>query len=108
MAAVCVPVLPFPTAERTGFRGVRGLVPRPRRIEVEHTRPDGSTAITVFTDALSHLVAHGVDHLHDMTCKARMDEGVCEGVCPIPVEECRGNGESWSYDRGAVQTFRLA
>jgi len=58
----------------------------------------------VFTDALTRLVAHGVDHLHGMTCKDRMDEG----VCPTPVEECRGNGESWSYDRGAVQTFRLA
>ncbi|MEU3309983.1 peptide deformylase, partial [Nocardiopsis sp. NPDC006832] len=30
------------------FFDVRGLVPRPRRIEVEHTRSDGSTAIAVF------------------------------------------------------------
>ncbi len=80
------------------FFDVRGLVPRPRRIEVEHTRPDGSTAITVFTDALARLVAHEVDHLHGMTYKVRMDEG----VSPIPVEEYRGSGRSWSYDRGTV------
>jgi peptide deformylase len=49
---------------------VRGLVPRSRRIEVEHTLVDGSTAFTVFTDALARLVAHEVDHLHGLTYKA--------------------------------------
>lgn len=51
----------------------------------------------VFTDALARLVAHEVDHLHGMTYKARM----VEGVSPIPVEEYRGTGKSWSYDRRA-------
>lgn len=80
------------------FFDVRGIVPRARRIEVEHTLTDGSTAITVFTDALARLVAHEVDHLHGMTYKARM----ADGVSPIPVEEYRGTGKSWNYDRGTV------
>ncbi|MFE9244418.1 peptide deformylase [Nocardiopsis sp. NPDC006938] len=82
------------------FFDVRGLVPRSRRIEVEHTKPDGSTTITVFTDALARLVAHEVDHLHGVTYKDRM----AEGVSPIPVEEYRGTGKSWSYDQGTAQT----
>lgn len=77
------------------FFDVRGLVPRSRRIEVEHTLVDGATVITVFTDALARLVAHEVDHLHGMTYKDRM----AEGSAPIPVEEYRGTGRSWSYDR---------
>ncbi|MEU3310951.1 peptide deformylase, partial [Nocardiopsis sp. NPDC006832] len=80
------------------FFDVRGLVPRPRRIEVEHTRSDGSTAIAVFTNALARLVAHEVDHLHGMTYKDRM----VEGTSPIPVEEYRGTGKSWNYDRDTV------
>ncbi|XKK40089.1 peptide deformylase [Nocardiopsis sp. ARC36] len=80
------------------FFDVRGLVPRARSIEVEHTKMDGTTAITVFTDALARLVAHEVDHLHGMTYKDRMSEG----TSPIPVEEYRGTGKSWSYDRKTV------
>ena len=80
------------------FFDVRGVVPRARRIEVEHTLPDGNTAITVFVDALARLVAHEVDHLHGMTYKARM----ADGTEPIPVEEYRGVGKSWSYDRGTA------
>lgn len=79
------------------FFDVRGTVPRARRIEVEHTLIDGTTAITVFTDALARLVAHEVDHLYGMTYRARM----LEGTSPIPVEEYRGTGMSWSYDRNA-------
>lgn len=79
------------------FFDVRGIVPRARRIEVEHTLTDGTTAITVFTDALARLVAHEVDHLYGMTYRARM----LEGTSPIPVEEYRGTGKSWSYGRSA-------
>lgn len=80
------------------FFDVRGIVPRPRHVEVEHTRPDGSIAITMFTDALARLVAHEVDHLHGMIYKDRM----VEGASPIPVEEYRGTGKTWSYDRDTV------
>ncbi|WP_073377530.1 peptide deformylase [Nocardiopsis flavescens] len=80
------------------FFDVRGVVPRARRIEVEHTLLDGSTAITVFADALARLVAHEVDHLHGMVYKERMTDG----VKPIPVEEYRGSGKSWSYERGTA------
>ncbi len=82
------------------FFDVRGLVPRSRRIEVEHTQADGSTKITVFTDALARLVAHEVDHLHGLTYKNRMTEG----VSPIPVEEYRGTGKSWSYSSDPAQS----
>ncbi|WDZ90379.1 peptide deformylase [Nocardiopsis sp. HUAS JQ3] len=77
------------------FFDVRGLVPRPRRVEVEHALVGGGTAITVFTDALARLVAHEVDHLHGLLYTSHMPEG----VVPIPVEEYRGTGQAWSYRR---------
>lgn len=77
------------------FFDVRGRVPRSRRIEVEHTLRDGTTTITVFTDALARLVAHEVDHLYGHTYRARMRGG----VSPIPVEEYRGAGQEWNYSR---------
>ncbi|MFW5420735.1 peptide deformylase [Nocardiopsis sp. CNT-189] len=77
------------------FFDVRGLVPRPRRIEVEHTAPEGATVITVFTDALARLVAHEVDHLHGIVYTRHMRPG----LSPIPVEEYRGTGRPWRYRR---------
>lgn len=42
------------------FFDVRGLVPRTRRLEVEHTVLDGARTVTVFTDALARLVGHEI------------------------------------------------
>ncbi|WP_413229120.1 hypothetical protein [Actinomadura citrea] len=39
-------------------------MPRPRRLEVEHTGLDGVRAVTVFTDAVARLVDHEADHLY--------------------------------------------
>jgi peptide deformylase len=75
------------------FFDVRGLVPRPRRLEIEHTNLDGDRAITAFTDGLARLVGHEVDHLYGKLYTDRMREG----VRPIPVEEYRGIGQSWTY-----------
>lgn len=75
------------------FFDVRGLVPRSRRIEVEHTAIDGTATITAFTDSLARLVAHEVDHLHGTVYTQRMRQD----VIPIGVEEYRGTGHSWSY-----------
>ncbi|PSK96871.1 peptide deformylase [Murinocardiopsis flavida] len=77
------------------FFDVRGLVPRSRRVEVEHAGVDGSVVITVFTDALARLVAHEIDHLHGVVYTERMNPG----VVPIPVEEYRGIGWSWRYEK---------
>ncbi|RAY13768.1 formylmethionine deformylase [Actinomadura craniellae] len=75
------------------FFDVRGLVPRPLRLEVEHTTPDGRQVITVFTDALARLVAHEVDHLHGRLYTDRMRPG----VHPIAVAEYQGTGRPWTY-----------
>ncbi|WP_082127002.1 peptide deformylase [Allosalinactinospora lopnorensis] len=77
------------------FFDVRGLVPRPRRIEVERMTLDGTPAITVFSDALARLVAHEVDHLHGTVYTRHMRED----VVPIPVAEYRGTGRPWHYRR---------
>jgi peptide deformylase len=75
------------------FFDVRGLVPRPLRMEVEHTALDGRRVITVFTDALARLVAHEIDHLYGHLYIDRMREG----IEPIGVEEYKGTGKTWGY-----------
>jgi peptide deformylase len=75
------------------FFDVRGLVPRPLRMEVEHTALDGRRAITVFSDALARLVAHEIDHLYGHLYVDRMREG----IEPIGVEEYKGTGKTWGY-----------
>lgn len=75
------------------FFDVRGMVPRPLGISVEHQDVDGQTRITIFERGMARLVAHEVDHLHGMLYRARMREG----VDPIPVSEYRGTGSSWQY-----------
>jgi peptide deformylase len=75
------------------FFDVRGLVPRPLRLEVEHTTPDGQQTITVFTDALARLVAHEIDHLYGHLYLDRMPPG----TKPISVEEYKGTGRAWRY-----------
>jgi peptide deformylase len=76
------------------FFDVRGLVPRPLRLEVEHTTLEGMKVITVFTDGLARRVAHEIDHLHGHLYTDRMRDG----VQPISVEEYKDVGKAWSYD----------
>ncbi|MEQ4725017.1 peptide deformylase [Nonomuraea sp. B19D2] len=73
------------------FFDVRGMVPRPLTLEVEHTTLGGHTKITAFPYGLARLVAHEIDHLAGRLYTSRMSEG----VTPIPVEEYRGIGQPW-------------
>jgi peptide deformylase len=73
------------------FFDVRGLVPRPLVIHVEHQSLDGARRITVFERSIARLVAHEVDHLEGRLYTDHMRPG----VTPIPVEQYRGTGTSW-------------
>lgn len=75
------------------FFDVRGLVPRPRHIEVEHTHPDGRHVVAALDNGLARLTAHEVDHLNGHLYTDRMRDG----VTPIPVEEYGGAGQPWGY-----------
>lgn len=75
------------------FFDLRGRVPRPLTIHVEHTDIDGTTRITVFDRGLARLVAHEVDHLHGQLYLDHMKPG----VEPISVEQYRGTGTNWTY-----------
>lgn len=75
------------------FFDVRGMVPRPLSISVEHTDIDGQQRITIFERGHARLVAHEVDHLHGLLYRVKMRPG----VQPIPVSEYRGTGSSWQY-----------
>ena len=75
------------------FFDVRGKVPRPLSIEVEHTDIDGTTRITVFERGVARLVSHEVEHLLGVLYRSRMRPG----VEPIPVSEYRGTGRGWTY-----------
>ena len=75
------------------FFDVRCMVPRPRRIEVEHQEIDGTRRITVFEDGVARLAAHEIDHLHGVLCRDRMRPG----TEPIPISEYRGTGHQWRY-----------
>ncbi|REE97907.1 peptide deformylase [Thermomonospora umbrina] len=75
------------------FFDVRGLVPRPLRMEVEHTTIEGRRVITAFSDGLARLVAHEIDHLYGSLYLDRMRER----VEPISVEEYKGTGRAWGY-----------
>ncbi|MGW7598146.1 peptide deformylase [Streptomyces antimycoticus] len=75
------------------FFDVRGKVPRPLAISVEHQDIDGQQRITIFEQGMARLVAHEVDHLHGVLYRSRMREG----IDPIPVSEYRGTGSSWQY-----------
>lgn len=75
------------------FFDVRGLVPRPLRLEVAHTRLDGRQVVAVLNAALARLAGHEIDHLYGRLYTDRMGEG----VHPIPVEDYRGTGRAWTY-----------
>ncbi|MGL5827170.1 MAG: peptide deformylase [Nocardioides sp.] len=75
------------------FFDVRGRVPRPLTIEVEHHTPDGKPAISAFDQGTARLVAHEIDHLNGILYRQRMrpeDK-------PIPVAEYKGTGSNWRY-----------
>jgi peptide deformylase len=75
------------------FFDVRGSVPRPLAIHVEHQAVDGSRQITVFDQGLARLVGHEIDHLHGVLYTARMRPD----VRPIPISEYRRTGQPWQY-----------
>jgi peptide deformylase len=57
------------------FFHVRGLVPRPKVIDVEHQDLDGQLHITRFRNGAARLVAHETDHLHGILYTAHMHGG---------------------------------
>jgi peptide deformylase len=73
------------------FFDVRGLVPRPLVIHVEHQSLSGARRITVFEHSVARLVAHELDHLEGRLYTDLMRPG----VEPIPVEQYNGTGTSW-------------
>lgn len=75
------------------FFDVRGLVPRPLALHVEHQDLDGQRRITIFERGTARLVAHEVDHLNGILYTDRMPAG----RQPIPVSEYRQGGRSWAY-----------
>lgn len=75
------------------FFELRGLVPRPLAIEVEHQETDGTMRITTFERGMARLVCHEVDHLFGVLYRFRMKPG----VEPIPVSKYKGTGQQWTY-----------
>ena len=75
------------------FFDVRGMVPRPLAIEVEHQEINGATRITTFERGMARLVYHEVDHLFGALYRARMRPG----IEPIPVSKYKGAGQQWTY-----------
>lgn len=75
------------------FFDVRGLVPRPLWLDVEHASLSGQRVVTRFSRALARLVGHEVDHLHGLLYTDRMRPG----VAPIGVDEYRDTGSGWRY-----------
>jgi len=75
------------------FFDVRGKVPRPLSIEVEHQDVDGTFHITRFERNVARLVGHEIDHLNGALYKSRMRPG----TEPIPVSEYSGADRSWTY-----------
>jgi peptide deformylase len=76
------------------FFRVRGQVPRPLVLHVEHQDISGQRAITVFERGVARLVAHEIDHLNGVLYTDRMRPG----VEPIPVAEYRQGGQQWTYE----------
>jgi peptide deformylase len=75
------------------FFDVRGQVPRPHVIHVEHTTIDGTKKITIFERGLARLIAHEIDHLHGQIYTDQMRPD----IEPISVEQYRGTGTTWKY-----------
>lgn len=82
------------------FFDVRGMVPRPLGIEVEHQDVDGTVRITQYQDGVARLVAHEIDHL----CGQLYVSRVRPGVKPIPVSQYSGTDKPWTYEAGSSGT----
>ncbi len=67
---------------------MRGRVPRPLAIEVEHQDIDGTTQITFSNEGMARLVCHEVDHLLGLLYRSRMRPG----VGPDPGVGVQGHG----------------
>jgi peptide deformylase len=65
------------------FFDVRGLVARPRVIEVEHQTSAGAYVTTTFEGGLARLVAHEIDHLRGIFYTDRM----APGLAPISIRD---------------------
>jgi len=70
------------------FFDVRGMVPRPLTIQVEHQDPGGGYYVATFGRRLARLVAHEIDHLRGTLYTDRMRPG----AAPIPVCQYRAPG----------------
>ncbi|MEU0522017.1 peptide deformylase [Streptosporangium sp. NPDC006007] len=77
------------------FFDVRGMVPRPTSIEVEHQDISGKTQITAFHQPVARLITHEIDHLFGTLYRVRMKPG----VEPIPVSQYTGTGQPWTQHR---------
>ena len=75
------------------FFDVRGLVPRPLVLDVQHARPDGEVVVTRFERAVARLVAHEVDHLDGLLYPDRMGEDAPF----LSLEEYHEHGRPWRY-----------
>ncbi|MEV7357511.1 peptide deformylase [Kitasatospora sp. NPDC091276] len=75
------------------FFDVRGMVPRPLRMDVTSTTLHGTITTVTYEFGVARLIAHEVDHLDGLLYTDRM----CPDVHPIPVEEYRGTGSTWAY-----------
>jgi peptide deformylase len=75
------------------FFDVRGKVPRPLCIQIEHQHVDGITHITAFERGVARLVAHEIDHLAGVLYTDHMTDS----TNVIPVEQYRGGGQPWQY-----------
>jgi peptide deformylase len=75
------------------FFDVRGMVPRPLAIHVEHQDTGGNRHITAFNHGLARLVAHEIDHVHGTLYTDRMRPD----IDTIPVSEYSGTGRAWKY-----------
>jgi peptide deformylase len=74
------------------FFDIRGLVPRPLRIDVEHTTLDGEPRMTTFERGAARLWAHEIDHLAGILYTDHMTNSE-----PLPVERYHGTGSDWTY-----------
>ena len=86
------------------FFDVRGMVPRPLTLHVEHQDPDGTRRITSFDRGHARLVVHEIDHLNRTpAARKHVPDGILytdrmpPGREPIPVSEYRQGGLEWSY-----------
>ncbi|MBP2325557.1 peptide deformylase [Kibdelosporangium banguiense] len=75
------------------FFDVRGLVPRPLVLHVEHQDLSGHRKITIFERGVARLVAHEIDHLHGTLYTDRLPPG----AEAIPIEQYGGSGLNWQY-----------